>query len=153
LQKRIVLAVIIVAGLLIAVAGGYLLWAFATDNPPFCSGYPPGGDCPGKYSYAFEVDVNYSGPWNLSYFGYHNGGNPASGVYLTVGATYGNFTGTGDYARSITISGSNKYPLYLCAQAEKLDQSNLTLTLAIGPDVNNTNLPATSAYVCQGVAP
>ncbi len=112
MQKKTILGLVVVAILLIAVAGGYLIWAFITGNPPFCSGYPPGGNCPGQFSNAFDVEVNYSGPWSLYCFGYHNGGNPTSGAYLTAGSTYGNFSGRGNYARSITLSGSNKNPLY-----------------------------------------
>lgn len=57
-------------------SGIYVLWVYETGRPPFCSGYPPGGDCPGNYSNAFQISANYTGSWRATYYGYHSVGDP-----------------------------------------------------------------------------
>lgn len=146
------IAVILVAAILLPVSvGSFLFWAYSTDHPPFCSGYPPGGNCPGTYSYNFTITVNYTGPWSLEYYGYHTAGyvfqEGAPGNYLG-----GSRNGTGSASIGVTLSGPNNNGLTLCALATKLDSSNNTLTLAIIGQ-NSTSLPYGSAYTCNGVVP
>jgi hypothetical protein len=114
-----------------------------------CSGYPPGGNCPGNYSYTFVVSINYTGPWKAMYWGYHS-----AGAYFGQSGNYtgGIMTGTGDSSRSITLSGPNTNGLALCAQAQKLDGSNFTLILTITGH-NETSLPYGSVSYCGGVVP
>ena len=66
--------VLIVLVILVAGVSFYLFDALVAGAgyPPFCSGYPPGGDCHANYSYTFTLGVNYSGPWELSFRGFHN---------------------------------------------------------------------------------
>ena len=60
-------AVISVIAVVLVAAAGYSLFAYEHSYPPFCSGYPPGGNCAGNYSYTFTISVNYTGPWRLTY--------------------------------------------------------------------------------------
>ena len=126
----------------IVAGGGY---------PPFCSGYPPGGNCHANYGYTFTISINYTGPWILRYYGFHNGevsGPHSDSYYLSSGS----ITGSGNYAKSVTLSGDDYYFLTLCAWAQKLDDSNSTLTLSVTGS-NSTSAPMGSAYYCGGVAP
>jgi hypothetical protein len=147
-------AAAVIAALVIAVVGSYLLWAFVTGNQPSCSGYPPGGNCPGEYSYTFNVSVSYPGQWSTEYYGYHSVGNPNGGAFSSSGSyTHVNFTATGDSLYPVTLTGPNDNGLTLCALAQKLDSSNSSLTIAIQDFSNSTNVPYGSAYACAGVAP
>jgi hypothetical protein len=118
----------------------------STTTNSSCSGYPPGGDCLATYSYTFTMSVNYSGSWKLTYQGYNSGGesNPTG-----VG---GNLTGSGDYSRAVTLTGLNNNWLTLCATAQKLDGSNLTLVLRV-TGFNETSLPYGSTSYCGSVVP
>jgi hypothetical protein len=143
----IILAVVVAAGVSI-----YLINAIIAGGGyrPFCSGYPPGGDCHANYSYEFTIAVNYSGSWSVNYHGFHNGENsgPDSDVYYTSG----NFSGKGFGTRTVSLSGDNYHFLDLCATAYKLDNSSSTLTLSVTGS-NSTSLPYGSTYYCGGVAP
>jgi hypothetical protein len=114
-----------------------------------CSGNPQGGGsnaAGGTYSYTFPLTLNYSGPWTLTYQGYDSMGesNPTS--------TSGNCSGTGIFGISVTVSGPTSDALTLCAQAQKLDSSNATMTLTITGH-NETSLPNGSVSYCGGVVP
>ena len=143
----IILALVVAAGVSV-----YLFNAFVAGGgyPPFCSGYPPGGNCHANYSYDFTITVNYTGSWLVQYHGFHNGENsgPNSDAYYTSG----NFSGRGSEARTVTLSGDDYYFLDLCATAYKLDNSSSTLTLSVTGS-NSTSLPHGSTYYCGGVAP
>lgn len=136
--------------ILFVTIGSYLFLAYALNYPPFCSGYPLGGDCSGNYSYTFTLSINYTGPWRATYYGYREVG--ASGFTLNGSFIGKNFNGTGAYTTYITLSGPNNQGLELCVQAEKLDSSNKTLTIDIGY-TNSTSLPFGSTYICTGVVP
>jgi hypothetical protein len=120
-----------------------------TSTTANCSGYPPGGNCPGNYSYTFVISINYTGPWKATYYGYHS-----VGAYFGQSGNYtgGALTGTGDSSRSITLTGPNTNGLALCARAQKLDASNSTLVLTITGH-NETSLPYGSVSYCGGVVP
>lgn len=140
---------VVVTVVLVAVAAGYFLWAYENEQPPFCSGYPPGGNCPGNYSNTFPISVNYAGPWQLTYYGYHSVGAPAN-PYSGVGNyTGGNFRGTGLFEKNVTLSGPNTEGLTLCVQAQKLDSSNSSMTIGS----NSTSVPYGKAGWCSSVAP
>jgi hypothetical protein len=138
--------VILVIVVVLVAAVGYSIVAYAYSYPPFCSGYPPGGDCPGNYSSTFTISVNYTGPWRLTYQGYASGGesNPTN--------VKGNLTGTGPYSRPVTLSGPDNNGLTLCATAEKLDGSSSTLTLTVTGS-SETSVPYGSTSYCGGVYP
>ena len=125
----------------------------STGDPPSCSGYPPGGNCPGTYSHSFTITVNYTGLWSLKYYGYHLAGDAwlaevgAPGSYLQ-----GSHNGTGSGSIGVAMSGPNNIGLTLCAFATKLDSSNNTLTLSIIGQ-NSTSVPYGSTYLCNTVVP
>lgn len=137
-------ALAIVAVLIIAGVGVVLL--FESDPSLFCSGSPPGGDCPGSYSYSFTISVNYTGSWKLSYSGYNDGGPPGHEV------ASGSYNGTGNESRGVSLTGSNNHFLTLCATAQKLDDSNSTLTLRVTGS-NQTSAPFGTVTYCGSVAP
>lgn len=112
-----------------------------------CSGYPPGGNCPGTFSYTFTLSVNYTGTWKLAYEGC-SGLGTCSPPYTTTGSA----NGTGYYTKSITLTGPNNSGLTLCGQAQKLDASDATLILTV-TGYNETSLPYGSVSYCGGVVP
>ena len=118
----------------------------STTTSTSCSGYPPGGNCPGTYSYTFTISVNYTGPWKLTYQGYNN-----LGQYNLTGVS-GNATGSGFYTKSVTLSALNTGGLTLCATAQKLDGSSSTLILTV-TGFNETSIPYGSVSYCGGVVP
>ena len=143
------MAAVIVA---VVVAGGYLDWASATGNPPFCPGYTPGGSCPSEISYAFAVEVNYTGSWSMRYYGYSSIGNPNGQVFSAAGSfAGGNLTGEGPYNGSVTLKGPSNRGLTLCVSVDKLDTSNLSLTVTVENASDNTTLPNGSAWTCESV--
>ena len=100
------------------------------------------------YSYSFPISVNYTGPWKLTYTGQTNVGesNPTN----VTGAR----TGNGYYSMQVTLAGLNNRMLSVCAQAQKLDASNSTLLLGVGPLYpKNTSVPYGSISACGGVVP
>jgi len=131
---------------LVGAGWSYAIFAYANSYPPFCSGYPPGGDCRANYSYTFTISLNYTGPWRLTYQGYASMGesNPTN--------ANGNLTGNGPYSRPVILTGPNNNGLTLCATAQKLDGSNTTLTLAVTGS-NSTSAPYGSVTYCGGVVP
>jgi len=64
----------------------------------------------------------------------------------------GNITGNGLYSKSVILTGPNNNGLTLCATAQKLDGSNLTLILTV-TGYNETSLPYGSTSYCGGVVP
>src|SRR5882762_6072467 len=121
-------------------AGSFLLWAY---THPSCSGYPPGGNCPGNISYTFRISVNYTGPWQATYYGYHVIWQPSKPYAGAEHYTKGDFVGTGFGGKNVTLSGPNTTGVTLCVQAQKLDSSSSVMTLSIEPRVNSnsTSLP------------
>jgi hypothetical protein len=117
-----------------------------TTTSSSCSGYPPGGNCPGTYSYTFTISVNYTGPWKLTYLGYNNLGktNPSN--------VSGSYSGSGFFAKNVTMTSVDTGGLTLCATAQKLDASTATLILTV-TGYNETSAPYGSTSYCGGVVP
>jgi hypothetical protein len=138
----IIIAIIVIAAVSVL---GYL--AYESSQ---CSGYPPGGNCPGTYSHTFRTSINYSGAWRQIEYGYHSVGKPPQGLGNYTGGTV---LGTGPSTGTITMSGPNNSGLTLCIVAEKLDSSNATLVFSIEGFTNKTSLPFGSTTVCAGVVP
>jgi len=139
---------------ILLVGGGlYLVWAYQTGEPPFCSGYPPGGNCPGTFSNSFRISINYSGSWHATYYGFHSVGAPSNWFGGIGNYTGGSFGGAGASTRSITLSGPNTNGVTICVQAVKLDSSSNPLILAIDSMTNNTSLPSGVVRLCEGVVP
>src|SRR2546430_2419542 len=84
--------------------GSYLLWSYS--HPP-CSGYPPGGNCPGNYDNTFHISINYTGAWQATYYGYHSAGAPSNSNAMSGNYTGGSFQGTGPGGKNVTLSGPN----------------------------------------------
>jgi hypothetical protein len=133
----------------------YVLWAYEYGQPPFCSGYPPGGNCPGNISYTFRISVNYTGPWQATYYGYHVVWQPSKPYAGAEHYTKGDFVGTGFGGKNVTLSGPNTTGVTLCVQAQKLDSSSSVMTLSIEPRVNSnsTSLPMGITNLCVSVVP
>jgi hypothetical protein len=149
---RKIAAVLIIAVLVIG-SGIYVAWLRETGQPPFCHGYPPGGDCPGNYSYTFQVSFNYTGSWRASYYGFHSVGMPFSPLDWIGNYTGGSFSGNGNSVQPVTLSGPNTNGLTICVQAEKLDSSSSTLTMGIDSRTNSTSLPSGYVSLCSAVVP
>ncbi len=149
---RKVTAILIISVLVIG-SGIYVAWLHETGQPPFCHGYPPGGNCPGNYSETFQISLNYTGSWRASYYGFHGAGAALSPTEWGGNYTGGSFSGAGNSERSVTLSGPNTGFLTICVQAEKLDSSSSTLTVGIVNRTNSTSLPSGNVSLCLGVAP
>jgi hypothetical protein len=143
---------VVVSIVVIITAGIYAIWAYQTGQAS-CSGYPPGGNCLGNYSYTFAVSVNYAGSWRATYYGYHSTGAPSGSFDSGGNYTGGVFAGTGSGTQEITLSGPNTNGLTLCIQARKLDSSTATISLGIGSRSSNSSIPFGMAQVCLGVVP
>jgi hypothetical protein len=115
-----------------------------TPTGASCSGYPPPAGCP-PINYNFTISVYYTGSWNISYSVYDNAGTPLGSL------ASGNYTGTGDSSRSVTVIWYNLQTLTLCATATKLDGSDATLTLGVTGS-NSTSAPYGSVTYCSGAA-
>ncbi|MGA2663582.1 MAG: hypothetical protein ABSF83_01380 [Nitrososphaerales archaeon] len=144
--KAVVAAVIIALGVGLAA-----LLLYETGQPPFCAGSPPAGDCPGSFSYTFQITVDYSGQWQVSYYGFHGVGAPPDAFSGTGNYTGGSYGGTGTAERGVTLSGPDTSGLTLCVQAEKLDSSGSSLALRVDSSTNSTALPSGRTSVCIGV--
>jgi len=148
------LIAVIVAILVLVGASGYVLWAYDQGQPPFCSGYPPGGNCPGNFTFTFRVAINYSGPWKAAYYGYHSVGAPPIPFAGSGNYTGGNFEGTGPGGKNITLSGPNTNGVTLCVQALKLDSSSSLMALGFVPLMSNTtSVPYGKASLCVSAVP
>jgi len=129
-----------------------------TPSTATCSGYPPGGNCPGNNTVTFQVAVNYSGSWKAIWYGYHSVGCPSSpngnvgGTKLT-NYTGGGWTGTGIRSFSVTLSGPNTGGVTLQVEAQKLDASTSMLLLRVGPYSNETSIPFGAASSCESLVP
>ena len=109
-----------------------------------------------SYSYDFQVQINYSGVWKLTYWAWHNslnscsaGGSAISGYYVKK-----TITGNGSDSFHVTLSGSENEGPVLSLVAQKLNASNATLSFAVNNvGYNNTSLPRGSANSCSSVTP
>ena len=144
--KALVAAIVIALGVGLAA-----LLLYETGQPPFCAGSPPAGDCPGSFSHTFQITVDYSGQWRVSYYGFHGVGAPPNAFDGADNYTGGSYGGTGAAQRGVTLSGPDTSGLTLCVQAEKLDASGSVLTLRVDSSTNSTALPSGGASVCIGV--
>jgi hypothetical protein len=124
----------------------------AISSTNTCSGYPPGGNCPGNITETFEVGVNYSGSWKAVWYGYHSVGCPSSpNGYENY--TGGEWTGTGIRSFGITLSGPNTNGVTLLVEAQKLDASTSMLLLRIDFWSNETSIPYGTASLCRSYVP
>ena len=83
----------------------------------------------------YSVSINYSGSWNLVYWG-ENGTVPQNSSTIPGQPQWqynvkGDLNGSGNYEAKITTYGVGYGANALCAKATKLDSQNLTLTLTV----------------------
>ncbi len=92
----------------------------------------------------WTISVNYSGPWGVNYQGWL--GDISSGQLVTSGSFFGDSPG----ARTVSITGWSDLGNSLCAQAQKLDASNSTLSVTILPPLvsNQTSAAYGTTQTC-----
>src|ERR1700726_2266911 len=88
--------------IILVASGAYISISLVTGTPPFCSA-DGNGYFPCTYSETFPISINYSGPWQAEYFGYN--GAPYEVFSSNGSIVSGNFNGSGDYVKPVTISG------------------------------------------------
>ena len=139
-------ATLLIVALVAGAGAGYYVGSSNGSNTKTvtttCSGYPPAGDCITPYSTTFNLRVNYTGPWKVTYQGYNSGGRNISGGY----------SGAGFNSTMITLTGLSNGFLTLCAQAQKLDSSGDLLILTI-TGYNETSMPYGVVSYCGGTVP
>jgi hypothetical protein len=98
------------------------------------------------WSYSFQITINYSGSWHLTYWG-------AAGGTVTLDNVNGNnLNGTGNYQNTITLQGPHGSESELCAGASKTSlDNNLKLILAVSAFTNSTSAPNSPVEVCVWV--
>jgi hypothetical protein len=98
----------------------------------------------------YNIVINYSGSWNLVYWGTNGTITPSNYTNYNV---KGNLCGTGNYEATIVTYGVGYVENTLCARATKLDSHNgLTLTLGLVERSNSTTASDPSAEVCATFA-
>ena len=86
----------------------------------------------------YQVSVNYSGSWNLAYWGQNGTLTQNNAVYcnecyggIMQYNVYGNLTGSGNYQTEITTYGADYMENVLCVDAAILNANTGTLTLTV----------------------
>jgi len=107
-------------------------------------------------NFDYYVSINYSGLWNLVYWG-ENGTVPQNSSIIPGQPPWrynvkGNLTGSGNYMTTVVTYGVGYVENTLCAQATKLDSLNLTLTLTVVGSTNSTTASNPTAKVCATYA-
>jgi hypothetical protein len=89
-------------------------------------------------NFYYQVSVNYSGSWNLAYWGQNGTLTQNNAVYCNecYGGVmqynvYGNLTGSGNYQTEITTYGVGYVENVLCIDAAILNANTGTLTLTV----------------------
>jgi hypothetical protein len=148
-MKNGTIAALLVVAILVSAGAGYFI---GVKSAPNTSSF----NTTFTTYFHYQISVNYSGPWNLVYWG-ENGTVPQNSSTIPgrnpsyVPWQYnvkGNLTGSGNYETTITTYGVGYVENMLCAQATKLGSQNLTLTLAIVGKTNSTTDSKPSAEVC-----
>jgi hypothetical protein len=95
----------------------------------------------------YQISINYSGSWNLVYWGTNGTITPSNFTNYNV---KGNLNGSGNYETTIVTYTVGYGENTLCAKATRLDsQPTLTLTMLNSPHfTNNTTASNPSAEVC-----
>jgi hypothetical protein len=100
--------------------------------------------CPHLLNNSYSVSVDYAGPWGISYQGYLLDTGSSNESMVESGSFYGH----GPANQSIIVTGVSETGTAICAQAHKLDASNLTLTLRIASATNETSMAYGAAKIC-----
>jgi hypothetical protein len=109
-----------------------------TTSSNYCGFYPIPGPCLTHEN--FQVWVNHTGSWRVTYQGY----DCMNCNVTTVSGIYG-----GTRFDNRTAAGAGAGPDWmLCAQAEKSDAYNATLALRVEGAENSTALPFGSTSIC-----
>lgn len=96
-------------------------------------------------NFYFSISINYSGSWNLVYWG--TNGTVSQYNYTNYNVK-GNLNGSGYYDTTIVTYGVGYVENTLCANAIKLDSQNLTLTLTVLTTANSTVASNPSVEAC-----
>ena len=96
----------------------HIFISLVTGTPPFCS-TDGNGYFPCTYSETFPISITYSGPWQAQDYGYN--GSPYGAFSSNGSIVSGNFSGTGNFIKSVTLSGPDNKGLGICALAKKLE--------------------------------
>lgn len=91
-------------------------------------------------NFYWYISINYSGSWNLVYWGY----NGTATNYNVKGS----LNGSGNYQTTVVTYGVGYVENTLCAKATKLDSRNLALNLTVLGNTNSTTASNPSAEVC-----
>jgi hypothetical protein len=100
----------------------------------------------------YPLSINYSGSWNLVYWGTNgtqNGNATIPGCGCLAGYNFkGNLNGSGAYDRTVATFGVGYVENTFCAKATKLDSQSQKLTLTVVGKTNSTTVSDSSAEVC-----
>ena len=113
-------------------------------------------------NFFYWITINYSGSWNLVYWGwsgtlnrsYSCAGSIQNFCLMPYNSTqdnvYGNLNGSGDYSHLVGTYGIGVVENNFCANGTKLDssQNNLTLTLSVVNTNSNTTASDPTAVAC-----
>ena len=143
---KIVILIVTLAAIAVAIVVGVQLALMKSSTTSTehlgltgsCYGLP--GTC--SAGSVFALEVNYTGPWKVTYEGYNSLGRSNT---TTVSGSY---SGSGYDSWDINVTGSSD-GWTLCAQGQKLDASSFTLTISVGGVLNETSLPDGSTSTCQ----
>jgi len=95
-------------------------------------------------NFYYRISINYSGSWNLVYWGTNGTLTPSNFTDYNV---KGNLSGSGDYKTTIVTYGVGYVENTLCTKATRMSQQS-TLTLTVLEQSNSTTASDPSAEVC-----
>ncbi len=107
----------------------------------------------------FPVSVNYSGAWNLAYWGQNGTASQGYQVYCNAcygGTTrynvYGSLSGSGEYQMDVTTYGLGYVENTLCVEAAILGAATGNLTLTVLGEAGTATSLNPTAEVCATLA-
>lgn len=100
------------------------------------------------YDFYYSIDINYSGSWNLAYWGQDGNVTQNNAVYCNEcygGVMHynvsGNRTGSGNYSTGIGTYGLGNMENVLCVEAAILNAPSGTLTLTVASTTGIATAP------------
>jgi hypothetical protein len=137
-MKGTIVAVLLVVAILVGAGAGYFI---GVNSAPSSFNTISRGN----YYFQYPISINYSGSWNLVYWGTNGTITPYNYTHYNVS---GNLNGSGNYERTVATYGVGYVENTFCAKATKLDSQSLILTLTVVDKSNSTNASNPSAEVC-----
>jgi hypothetical protein len=140
-----VVAVLLVIAILTGAGVGYFVGAsFGSSTPSLNTNFVT--------DFYYPISINYSGSWNLAYWGTNgtqNSNITIPGCACPTGYNFeGNLNGSGNYEKTVTTYGVGYVENTFCAKATRLGSQSLTLTLSVVGKTNSTTTSNPSAEVC-----